>query len=523
MKKLPIGIQTFEKLRGEDYLYIDKTPQILRLIQSGEYFFLSRPRRFGKSLLISTLKDIFLGNQDLFQGLFIYDKIEWKRCPVIHLDLSLISRETDERLKQELLYTLEHIAGQYQVTLGTTYYDTAFRELIEKLDEKYQEKVTVLIDEYDKPIIDHIDSPDMAKKNREVLRNFYGILKGSDAHLRFVFLTGVSKFSQVSVFSGLNNLNDITLSPHFATLTGYTQDELEHYFAEHIQHFCHEQGLERSQLLKKIKHWYNGYSWNGKDSVYNPFSVLKLFEEQRFRNYWFATGTPTFLIKQVKHMKVETTEFENKEVSDMVFESYDIDRMNIFALLFQTGYLTITHAEEDEGMFYMLNYPNNEVKTAFLTYLFESFTENRLDEVQSSSDGLRRHLRRENYDGFMNIIRALFAKIPYTLHIPQEAYYHSLFYMILELMGVEIDLEVLTDKGRIDGVLECDDKVFIIEFKYGKSGSDMNELTQKAVCQIQNKNYGDRFLNDLRKQIFLGVGFTGKEIGYQITNKQQRT
>jgi len=290
-----------------------------------------------------------------------------------------------------------------------------------------------------------------AKENREILREFFSVLKSSDAFLRFAFLTGVSKFYRVSIFSELNNLRDITFSKPFATLLGYTQDELENYFREHIQSLSFELGLKKAYLLTKIRAWYNGYSWNGKDRMYNPYSILSLFAEQRFSNYWFASGTPSFLIKLIKKTQRDITTFENKKISEFIFDSYNLESLNVFALLFQTGYLTVAEIDKKARVpQYILNYPNFEVKEAFTTYLFDSFTNNELEEIQPAAENLRTYLQEENFDGFMNIIRALFAKIPYPLHIEQEAYYHSLFYMILVLMGVEIDLEVLTDKGRID-------------------------------------------------------------------------
>jgi len=337
-----------------------------------------------------------------------------------------------------------------------------------------------------------------------------------------VFLTGVSKFSRVSVFSELNNLRDITLSKKFATLLGYTQTELESYFGTEIQNLCFELGIKKASLLAKIKMWYDGYSWNAKDTVYNPFSILNLFAEQRFGNYWFATGTPTFLMKLIKKNQQDVTTFENKKLSEIVFDSYNIENMNVFALLFQTGYLTITHIDSQE-LFpeYTLNYPNVEVKQAFVTYLLESFTSNGLEEIQPLAYELRVCLQEDNLEGFMNIIRALFAKIPYPLHIEQEAYYHSLFYMVSVLMGVEIDLEVLTDKGRVDGVLALPDKIYLIEFKHGKAGTKMNTLTNKAIGQIKKKHYGERFLDESRPLYYLGVGFVGKKIGYKCVNVRQ--
>ncbi len=518
MKTLPIGIYTFEKMIQGNHLYVDKTEYILRLITGGTYYFLSRPRRFGKSLLVSTLNEIFSGNKDLFQGLFIYDKIDWKPYPVIHLDLSLIPRENAEMLKTGLLQFCQDMAAENQLELSSEHYSAAFAELIRKLAQSSQQNVVILIDEYDKPIVDRITDLQTAQANREVLKYFYEIIKGSDRYVKFVFLTGVSKFSKVSVFSGLNNLDDLTLDSRYACLLGYTQQELENCFAEHIQRFCEEEQIDRERLLDKIKHWYNGYSWNGKDRVYNPCSVLSLFGKHAFRNYWFSTGTPSMLIKLIKTFKQDVTEFEHQCVPDIVFDSYDIDKINVLALLFQTGYLTISAIAKDEdfGLEYTLRYPNSEVKDAFLVYLFESFTTHDLSDIQIMANRLRRSLRQEDMEEFMTLMRSMFAKIPYTLHIQEEAYYHSLFYMVLALMGVEIDLEVLTDKGRVDGVLVFEDKIYVIEFKYGKAGTKLETLTKKAIKQIQKKKYAERFLNDQRKRILLGVGFVEKEIGYKI-------
>jgi hypothetical protein len=517
MKKLPIGIQTFSKIIKGNYLYVDKTQQIAELIESGEYFFLSRPRRFGKSLLISTLSEIFSGNQELFQGLYIYDKIEWQSYPVILIDFNKISYTNDKIFEASLLSFLDKVAAEYDIVLSNIFIKDKFGELIEKISKKTQQKVVVLIDEYDKPIVEHIDDIEKATKNREVMRDFFGILKSSDPFLRFVFLTGVSKFSRVSIFSELNNIRDITFSRQFATLLGYTQKELESNFDFYIQDLGTVLEIKKPVLLTKIKTWYNGYSWNAKDKMYNPFSILNLFMDQRFSNYWFATGTPTFLMKLIKKTELDTSEFENKKVSEILFDSYNLENLNIFALLFQTGYLTISEInQKSRTIQYILNFPNFEVKQAFMTFLFNSFTKNDLGDIQPAAEDLRDYLENDDIEGFINIIRALFAKIPYTLHIKKEAYYHSLFYMIAVLMGVEIDLEVLTDKGRIDGVLEFDNKIYLIEFKYAEDGTNMDGLTNKAIKQIKDKNYGERFLNDLRQRVYLGIGVLGKEIGYQI-------
>ncbi|MCK5522208.1 MAG: AAA family ATPase, partial [Thiomargarita sp.] len=315
MKKLPLGIQTFSEMIKEGYLYIDKTQKMAELLQAGKYLFLSRPRRFGKSLLVSTLSEIFSGNQALFQGLYIYDKIDWQSYPVIVIDFNHISYTTDEVFRASLLSFLDHIAAEYDIVLSNRFIKDKFFELIKKISIKTQQKVVILIDEYDKPIVDYIDDIERATKNREILKEFFGVLKSSDAFLRFVFLTGVSKFSRVSIFSDLNQIRDITFSKQFVTLLGYTQTELESHFDDYIQTLCFELGIKKAPLLTQIKTWYNGYSWNAKDRVYNPFSILNLFAEQQFDNYWFASGTPTFLMKLIKKTALDVTLLENQTVS----------------------------------------------------------------------------------------------------------------------------------------------------------------------------------------------------------------
>ena len=373
MKNLPLSIQTFRDFIDEDYIYVDKTKQIHDLFATGgKYYFLSRPRRFGKSLLISTLAEIFSGNKELFKGLWIYDKIEWIQHPVVHLDLSKLTFKTPEMLENALDIRIEKIATDYNVHLDHgLFLKEKFGQLLEKLSQK--QKVVILVDEYDKPITEHMeaDNIEIAKNIRKVLKNFLGVIKGSDAFLRFVFITGVSKFSRASIFSDLNNLVDITLMDNFADILGYTEAELAHYFAPYIEQMAEKQGISKGYLAETIRNWYNGYSWDGEHFVYNPFSILNLLNANRFRNFWFISGTPTFLIQLIKLNKSEITEFENLTVENYTFDSYDIENIDIVALLFQTGYLTIKKITiEDEEETYHLSYPNKEVRDSFLTYLY---------------------------------------------------------------------------------------------------------------------------------------------------------
>ncbi|HLP46263.1 MAG TPA: AAA family ATPase [Candidatus Kapabacteria bacterium] len=380
MKNLPLSIQTFRDFIDLGYIYVDKTKQIHDLFATGgKYYFLSRPRRFGKSLLVSTLAEIFSGNKELFKDLWIYDKIEWLKHPVIHMDFSKMDFESPTKLKESLKKFLHKTAVSHDINLDEKKtYKESFAELIEKLSSLG--RVVILVDEYDKPITEFMEAGkiETAKNIRKVLKNFFGVIKGSDAFLRFVFITGVSKFSRVSIFSDLNNLRDITLSKQFAVLLGYTETELMHYFGPYLSQLADEAGMSKNQLAHDIKNWYNGYSWDGENFVYNPFSILNLFAEKSFENFWFTSGTPTFLIQLIRRKKSEITEFENLTVGSYTFDSYDIENIDIAALLFQTGYLTIKEITSQgitKVKAYHLSYPNKEVRDSFLTYLWESSAE----------------------------------------------------------------------------------------------------------------------------------------------------
>ncbi len=355
-----------------NYLYVDKTKDIYNLFaDGGKYYFLSRPRRFGKSLLISTLKEIFSGNKAFFKGLWIYDKIEWKTYPVIHIDFLGLRYKTENELIDALNYLIERNAENHGVELEEKAFDKRFNELIIKLSKKG--KVVALVDEYDKPIIDFIDNREVAAANRDILNIFYSTLKGLDEYMEFVFITGVSKFSMVSVFSGLNNLNDITIDDQYATMLGYTHDELLHHFDDRLERLAGDG--TKDEWVEDIRKRYNGYSWDGKNFVYNPFSVLKFFDKNKFGNYWFESGSPSFLVKLIGKYNIDITKLENYKAGEAIFSSFDIDRMHVVSLLFQAGYLTIKKVETPSRTktFYYLSYPNSEVKESLLEYLLADF------------------------------------------------------------------------------------------------------------------------------------------------------
>lgn len=502
MKKLPLGIQTFSSIIEGKYLYIDKTKEIFTLITQDIYYFLSRPRRFGKSLLVSTLGEIFRGNQTLFKGLYIYNKISWKKYPVIQLDFSIIPHSSPKILQKALCNILDDYSEYYGIKLEKEFLEERFLELIRKLAEN--EKIVILIDEYDKPILDHIANMEKARANREVLRSFYAVLKGADPYLHFVFLTGVTKFNKVSIFSGLNNILDITLDRRFTTLLGITQEEFLAYFPEYIDRLALEESIGKEDLIEEIKTWYNGYSWDGVNFLYNPTSILSLFTQYIFNNYWFATGTPSFLMNLIKEKQITAPEIEPRMITHFGLDNADIENLELYSLLFQTGYLTITGKEKIGRMVqYSLGFPNLEVRESFYNHLFAIFTTFEALEIPPLYMNLIKHLQNRDMEKFQTGLTYLFSRIPYTLHLPYESYYHSLFYIILALMGAKIDMEVLSDKGRIDAVLELEKLIYIIEFKMGKA--------EEALKQIKEKRYWEPYLGKGKVLYLLGAGGFGEK------------
>ncbi|MEM6318238.1 MAG: AAA family ATPase [Bacteroidota bacterium] len=493
----PIGIQTFEKIIEGKFLYVDKTKVIHQLVEHGGYYFLSRPRRFGKSLLLSTIKCIYTGQKELFDGLWIQDHWDWsQRHPVIHIGFSSIGYKT-LGLEKALNTALDNIAAQYDLQLVTTTYDQKFGELFSLLSKK-GEKVVLLIDEYDKPIIDYLDDIPKAKAHQKILKSFYSIIKDSDRYIQFLMITGVSKFSKVSIFSELNNLDDITIDRRFADLVGITQEELEVNFRPSIEQTMDYLDLTRNELLSKVKEWYNGYSWDAKTFVYNPFSVLNFFNKREFLNFWFATGTPTFLINLLKERNLY--ELTATEVGQAAFSSFDIEHIESYALLFQTGYLTIKR-KEPFGL-YVLDYPNREVKDSMLQYLVAGFSHN---SSYSKTTPIVIHLRKafleNNYEKIVSIINGLFKSIPSHIFIAKkEAYYHSIVFLVFQYLGLFIEAEVHTSDGRIDAVVKTDSRTYLIEFK-------LDESADIALEQIRQKEYAAKYKSSSQELLAFGINF----------------
>jgi hypothetical protein len=518
MKGLPIGTQSFEKLRNSNAVYVDKTEHILNLINSGSAYFLSRPRRFGKSLLVSTLKALFEGKKELFEGLYVYGKWDWNNSfPVVHLDFSEIAYKTVSLLESSLLDFVNATAAKYGVELTNNALPPRFAQLIEKLHEKAGSPVIILVDEYDKPMIENLSKKEIYPEVKRTLHDFYQVIKASDEHEKFVLLTGVSRFSGLSIFSGLNNLNDISMDYKYGTICGYTQEELETNFKEHIEETSKYLNITYEETLDTIKRWYNGYSWDGKTSVYNPFSTLMFLDKKKFKEYWYKTGSPTFLIEQIVKKNGLDRLIGQGSVILSSLSDVDYDRMSSVDLLFQTGYLTIKKEETVSGKSeYVLDFPNMEVEEAFLSGLLAVYANRETEGIDALRKKIKKALKEKGSAELKEALTELYANVSYDLHVGKEKYYHSLFLVTARLSGYKTDSEVHTDKGRIDVVLKRDDSVIVVEIKYGEEVS-VQELVEQAIGQIKEKRYYEKYgKSDVS---LLGIGFgKGKEIGCKFEN-----
>ena len=503
MKDITSSVYSFEKLRQEGYLYVDKTEYIWKLINpAGESYFLSRPRRFGKSLTVSTLKAVFEGRKELFKGLAIEGKpYDWKSYPVIHLDWNGWAVDTVENLLQSMTDMVCSVARQYGLQLTGKNPQMQFRELIEQLSRK--EKVVLLIDEYDKPILNNISKP-WCKEILEALKGFYSVVKACENLERFVFITGVSKFCHVSLFSDLNNLTDITMDARYAEMFGYTQEELEANFGDRIAAFAGDRDIE--EYKTEIKKWYNGYRFeeNAK-TVYNPVSLAYFFEKGgKFNNYWFSTGTPSFLMELTKQKDFNFESALKEAVPQVAFNAFEINDIDPLTLLLQTGYLTIKGTEERFGQtWYFLDFPNREVAGAFNAYILNSYAgKTQTASVQFTAEIATALLNRD-LKKLRKVMEIFFAGIPYTSHKKQESTFQTIFFSIFRLLGLYIEAESVTNDGRIDAVVQTDKAIFIFEFKLD------NDPT--ALEQIKEKEYYKKYLLDKRAIYIIGVNFDSEK------------
>ena len=498
LKKLPIGISTLRNILEEDYVYVDKTNIAQKLIDNGKYYFLSRPRRFGKSLFLDTLRTIFDGDKEIFKGLSIYENgYKFVKYPVMRISFNDGDFKTIEEFRQTLLEVLKINQRDLEVTCDTDLsIRGCFRELIYQAYKKYNKKVVILVDEYDKPILDNIENPEVARVMRDELKNFYSIIKGADEFLKFVFITGVSKFSKVSLFSGLNNINDITLDRSYSTICGYTQNDVETVFAKHLE----------GQDFAKIQKWYNGYKFLG-EGVYNPFDILLFIQKGfEFRNYWFSTATPTFLLKLIEKNNYFLPNLENIVKDDKMLDSFDVDYIELETLMWQTGYLTIDESYESiKGIKYRLSIPNNEVRISLMGSVADFMSKIHNSELQQ--ERIYENLLEADFSAFESTFKSLFASIPYNLFTNNkmyeyEGYYASLFYAYLKALGIEIVGEDVTNRGRIDLTIKMPNSIIIIEFKV--DGGD-------ALAQIKEKKYHEKYLDSKLPIYLVGIAFDTKE------------
>ena len=514
MKDITVSKANFEEIIKDDFIYVDKTEFLYKIISSREpYFFLSRPRRFGKTLFVDTLEKFYQGKKELFEGLYIFNQDwNWEEHPIIRLDFNMIPSENREVLNKSLQKIFSKIAARYNIDLIVEEAYYMFPELIEKLYNKFNQDVVILIDEYDKPIISNLKSTleensanlKTIDKNQDYLKMLYDYLKPLEGYLEKVFITGVSKFSKLSIFSTLNNLIELDQNEEFAEIMGYTEKELDEYFSPYFSKLAEKNNLTIPEFRKKFKQMYNGFRFTEKDSrVYNPFSVGNALKNSRFDNYWFESGPPTFLVELIKNKNFDLSNLENIEVGKNEIKAYDIGNIQIIPLLFQTGYLTIKEIEDQ--VIYKLDYPNYEVENSFNLNLAKSFSQNKI--TVPVVHRLKKLLINKELEKFIQQIKSIFFSLV-NINIPKslqdrEAYYNSLFYLITTLLtdnNLNVYSEVLTSEGRIDSIVETDTNIYIIEFK-------ANQGAEIALQQIKDKNYAERFKIKDKGIILIGTNF----------------
>ena len=505
--KYPIGVQTFEKLIEGGYVYVDKTALVHKLVTTGTIYFLCRPRRFGKSLLLSTIKAYFLGKKDLFKGLAMESlETEWAQYPVFHIDFNGINSGKEGAVEGAISNYLSKWEKEYGLTTdGNLASGKRFEEILAAAHAKTGRRCVVLVDEYDKPLLDVLDS-DMEGRNRETLKAFYSTFKAADEHLRFVMLTGVTKFSQITVFSGLNQPKDISMSPQYDTICGITEEELHRYFDDQIAAFAREEGITAAELLSEIRDRYDGYHFSRRMvGVYNPFSFLNAMADSQLDDFWFRTGTPTYLIKLMEHFKENINEMTSRPYPPEEFIDYRADVERPLPMIYQSGYLTITGYDKEMNE-YWLDFPNNEVKRGFVAMIATSYLKPR-EGITSWMSNAVRALRKGDLEKFRTLMTSFLASIPYSERSKEdeperERYFHYTFYLILRMISVyTVFTEKETSQGRADCVIETPGYIYIFEFK-------LDDTAAEAINQINQKGYAREYEADPRPLYKIGCGFS---------------
>src|SRR6056297_71697 len=507
MKRLPIGIQDFRYMMENDYLYIDKTPYLHMLKDRGKFYFMSRPRRFGKSLTISTYDCMFRGEKELFKDTWLYENWDFEPQPVIRLNMSELDTRDDKSVEEGIKRKLKKIYRENNFQIRTDNMKYMFEDLLEELGQN--KRVIVLIDEYDKPILDHLDDHEMAEKIRTVLRTFYFTLKSSDAYLDFVFITGITKFTKVGVFSTLNNLDDISTWDDVSQMLGYTQEEIERDFEPYLEKSASHIEMKRQELFEAIKQHYNGFSFDGRHFVYNPFSILNFLNKNQFKNYWVESGSPSFIIKYAERHDLKPNQWLGKYVEEDILSTYEIEEAPPVSFLMQAGYLTFKGYNQKLG--YLVDYPNKEVRDTFSKLLMVSEYNNDTQEANDIRENILESLKQKKFQLLFRQMQRTFSNIPYTLFEPRkkdkmeeteneyiqrlEGFYHSVILTMLWAAGVNVRAEELTALGRSDLILEYEDGVYIIELK--------KQSPEVSLKQIRDKGYGTKYGD--RKLYLVGI------------------
>ena len=502
-KIYPIGIQNFEKIRKEGYFYIDKTALIYRLVKTGSYYFLSRPRRFGKSLLISTLDAYFRGEKELFKGLAI-EKLEkdWVQRPVLHIDLNIGKYDAPDSLDKILNEALVKWESVFGTGAGESTLALRFKGVVERAYKQSGQRVAILVDEYDKPLLQAIGNEELQREYRNTLKPFYGVLKTMDGCIQFAMLTGVTKFGKVSVFSDLNNLEDLSMWNEYVTLCGVSNQEIHENLEEELHEFAKVQNMTYDEVNAELGKWYDGYHFTHNSiGIYNPFSLLNAFKRKDFGNYWFETGTPTYLVELLKRNHYDLERMANEETSSDVLNSIYGDEQPI-PVIFQSGYLTIKSYDKEFGL-YRLGFPNKEVEEGFINFLMPFYTRFNKIEAPFEIQKFVREIRAGQLEAFFNRLKSFLADTPYELISEQERHYQNVLFIIFKLVGFYTEVEYHTSEGRVDLVLQTKEYIYIMEFK-------LNGSAEEALQQIHDKHYALPFQSDKRKIFRIGVNFSSK-------------
>lgn len=503
-KIYPIGIQNFEKIRRDGYFYIDKTALVYQMVKTGSYFFLSRPRRFGKSLLVSTLEAYFEGKRELFEGLAI-EKLEkdWTKHPILHIDLNTEKYENLESLENILNDTLYKWEKVYGTEPSETSLPLRFKGIIRRAYEQTGNRVAIFVDEYDKPMLQAIGNEELQKAFHNTLQAFYGAIKTMDGYIKFAFLTGVTKFGKVSVFSALNNLIDLSMDERYAAICGMTEKEIHDNLEEDLLELADKQKMSYEEVCRELKTCYDGYHFvENSVGIYNPFSVLNTFFKMKFGSYWFETGTPTYLVELLKAHHYDLHCMAHVETDADILNSVDSASTNPIPVIYQSGYLTIKKFDQEFAI-YQLGFPNREVEEGFMKFLLPFYANTDKVESPFQIQKFVREVRSGDYESFFRRLQSFFADTPYELIRDQELHYQNVLFIVFKLIGFYVKAEYHTSQGRIDLVLQTDEFIYVMEFKLEGSA-------EEALRQINEKNYAQPFATDPRKLFKIGINFSSQ-------------